>query len=244
MSSPQPSYSGMHVKGGLLRARFLFVILNHGPDTWARVLSALPDEERESLKEIVVDNWYPLATLDLVDRAIAEQLGDGDKEDEVFDRLGEFSATSALSGPYSSLINPDVHSFLTQSALIHHAYQDFGTASYGPLSETSGLLTIQYDKAPPPSFCGSGSSYFRHMRCASSISPGNLDPGSAGIPACFGVAREEAGRDACAPKTTKRQKKYTKHSLTPACLSVGFAPRVFDLVGSRPYNPADLLPPL
>ena len=161
-SSPQPGYSGMHVKGGLLRARFLFVVLNHGADTWARVLSTLPDEERESLKDIIVDNWYPLTTLDLVDRAIAEQVGDGDKEDEVFDQLGEFSATSALSGPYSSLINPDVHSFLTQSALIHHAYQDFGTASYGPLSETSGLLTIQYDKAPPPSFCASGSAYFRH----------------------------------------------------------------------------------
>ncbi len=161
-SSPQPSYSGMHVKGGLLRARFLFVLLNHGADTWARVLAALPEPERESLKEIALDNWYPLATLDLVDRAIAEQLGDGDKEDEVFDRLGEFSATSALSGPYSSLINPDVHSFLSQSALIHHAYQDFGQASYEPLSDTSGLLTIQYDKAPPVSFCVSGSSYFRH----------------------------------------------------------------------------------
>ncbi len=162
MSSPQPSYSGMHVKGGLLRARFLFVVLNHGADTWARILSSLPGEERESLKDIIVDNWYPLGTLDLIDRAIAEQLGDGDKEDEVFDRLGEFSATSALSGPFSSLINPDVHSFLTQSALIHHGYQDFGKASYGPLSDTSGLLTIQYDKAPPPSFCASGSAYFRH----------------------------------------------------------------------------------
>jgi len=161
-SSPQPSYSGMHVKGGLLRARFLFVVINHGADTWARVLAALPEEERASLKEIVLDNWYPLGTLDLVDRAIAEQLGDEENEDEVFDRLGEFSATSALSGPYSSLINPDVHSFLTQSALIHHAYQDFGKASYGPLSDTSGLLTIQYDTAPPVSFCVSGSSYFRH----------------------------------------------------------------------------------
>ena len=162
MSSAQPSYSGMHVKGGLLRARFLFVIMNHGPDIWARVLSSLPDDQRESLKEIVLDNWYPLGTLDLVDRAIATELGDSEDEDEVFDRLGEFSATSSLSGPYSSLINPDVHSFLTQSALIHHAYQDFGKASYGQLSETSGLLTIQYDNAPPVSFCVSGSSYFRH----------------------------------------------------------------------------------
>jgi hypothetical protein len=152
----------MHVKGGLLRARFLFVVLNSGADTWARVLSSLPEAQRESLKDIIVDNWYPLSTLDLVDRAIAEQLGAGDNEDEVFDHLGEFSATSALSGAFSSLVNPDVHSFLTQSALIHHGYQDFGTASYGPLSETSGLLTIQYEKAPPPSFCASGSAYFRH----------------------------------------------------------------------------------
>ncbi|MFY9558084.1 MAG: hypothetical protein WAV20_07415 [Blastocatellia bacterium] len=162
MSSPQPSYSGMHVKGGLLRARFLFVILNHGADVWARVVASLPEEARESLKEIAIDNWYPLETLDVVDRAIAELLGDGDKEDEVFDRLGEFSATSSLSGPYSSLINPDIHSFLSQSAMLHHGYQDFGTASYAPLSETTGLLTIKYDKAPPASFCTSGSSYFRH----------------------------------------------------------------------------------
>jgi uncharacterized protein (TIGR02265 family) len=162
MSSPQPSYSGMHVKGGLIRARFLFVVLNHGTETWTRVLAALSDEDRESLKEIIVENWYPLQTLDLIDRSIAEQLGDGDNEEEVFDRLGEFSATSALSGPYSSLVNPDVHSFLKQSSLIHHAFQDFGAASYGALSETSGLLTIQYDTAPPPSFCASGSSYFRH----------------------------------------------------------------------------------
>jgi uncharacterized protein (TIGR02265 family) len=152
----------MHVKGGLIRARFLFVVLNHGPDTWNRVLASLPDDVRESLKDIVVENWYPVSTLDLVDRAIADQIGDGDEEEEVFDKLGEFSATSALSGPYSSLVNQDVHSFLTQSALIHHAYQDFGTASYEPLSETSGVLTIQYDIAPPPSFCASGSSYFRH----------------------------------------------------------------------------------
>jgi hypothetical protein len=152
----------MHVKGGLLRARFLFVVLNHGADVWARILAAVPDAECESLKEIVVDNWYPLATLDLIDRAIADQLGDAENEDEVFDRLGEFSATSSLSGPYSSLINPDIHSFLSQSAMIHHAYQDFGAASYEPLSESSGLLTIKYDNAPPPSFCASGSSYFRH----------------------------------------------------------------------------------
>jgi len=47
MSSPKPIYSGMHVKGGLLRARFLFVLLNHGADVWARILASLPEAERE-----------------------------------------------------------------------------------------------------------------------------------------------------------------------------------------------------
>src|SRR5438046_2208472 len=101
MSSPRPGYSGMHVKGGLLRGRFLFVVMNHGAATWGRVLAGLPDAERESLREIVLDNWYPLNTLDLLDRAIAEQLSEGEREEDVFDRLGEFSATSALSGPFS-----------------------------------------------------------------------------------------------------------------------------------------------
>ena len=160
MTSLQQSYPGMHIKGGLLRARFLFVALNHGPDVWARILARLDEEDRNALGEIKVDNWYPLRVLDQIDRAIADELG-GSSE-EIFERLGEFSATSSLSGPYSSLLDPDVHSFLKQSAMIHRAYQDFGTPAYEPLSETSGLLTINYDTPPPVSFCTSGTTYFRH----------------------------------------------------------------------------------
>ena len=160
MQSPQSLYTDMHVKGGLLRARFLFVVMNHGLDAWARVLATLEDADRESLKEIGIADWYPLRLLDAADRAIAAELGGS--ADAVYEELGAFSATSSLSGPYSSLLNPDVHSFLGQSALIHHAYQDFGAASYEPLSETSGLLKINYNQPPPTSFCTSGSAYFRH----------------------------------------------------------------------------------
>lgn len=150
----------MHVKGGLIRARFLFVALNHGPEAWARVTANLSEEDRSALKDIIIDSWYALGLLDHLDQAIAEELNG--KPEEVFDALGEFSATSSLSGPYSSLLNPDVHSFLKQSALIHHAYQDFGSANYEWLSDTSGLLTIKYETPPPVSFCTSGTAYFRH----------------------------------------------------------------------------------
>ncbi len=159
MSSPGQPYSEMHIKGGLVRARFLFVALNHGAPMWARILAGLSEEDRQVLKEIALDNWYPLATLDRVDRAIAEEIG-GDEED-IFKQLGEFSATSSLSGPYSSLLDPDIHSFLKQSSLIHRSYQDFGFASYKPTGDTSGTLTITYDDPPPLSYCTSGSAYFR-----------------------------------------------------------------------------------
>lgn len=160
MHSSQQAFQNMHVKGGLIRARFLFVALNHGPEAWARVTANLSEEDRSALKDIIIDSWYALGLLHHLDQAIAEEL-DG-KPEEVFDALGEFSATSSLSGPYSSLLNPDIHSFLKQSALIHHAYQDFGSANYEWLSDTSGLLTINYETPPPISFCTSGTAYFRH----------------------------------------------------------------------------------
>lgn len=159
MHSPQQAHSSMHVKGGLLRARFLFVVLNHGAQTWAKILERLSEEDRLALDLVEIDNWYSLATLDHVDNAIADEL-DGNRE-EVFTALGDFSATSSLSGPFSSLLNSDIHGFLTQTALIHRSYQDFGTATYEALSDNSGLLKIDYEDAPPVSFCTSGTAYFR-----------------------------------------------------------------------------------
>jgi hypothetical protein len=159
MFTPQQSYPRMQIKGALLRARFLFVVLNHGASTWNRILDKCSEQDRAALKEIAIDNWYPLGLLECIDKAIAAELGED--EQEVYTRLGEFSATSSLSGPFSSLLDPDIHSFLKQSALIHRSYQDFGTATYEPLSDTSGLQIIRYDTPPPLSYCTSGMAYFR-----------------------------------------------------------------------------------
>jgi hypothetical protein len=178
MHSPQQAHARMHIKGGLLRARFLFIVLNHGADTWAQIVASLPEADRQALAEIEIDNWYSLATLDRVDSAIADELG-GNRE-AILTQLGEFSATSSLSGPFSSLLNSDIHGFLTQTALIHRSYQDFGIATYEIMGDNTGLLKIDYEDAPPISYCTSGTAYFRraielcgaqnarvtHTRCA------------------------------------------------------------------------------
>ena len=159
MHSPQEALSGMHVKGGLIRARFLFMVLRHGADAWSAVLARLPDDDRRVFADLGIESYYPLALLDRVDTAIADALG-GNRE-AVFTQLGEFSATSSLSGPFSSLLNPDIHAFLTQTAVIHRSYQDFGDAAYTALGDKSGLLKITYEAAPPASFTISGTAYFR-----------------------------------------------------------------------------------
>jgi hypothetical protein len=149
----------MNIKGSLIKARLLFVILNHGQKAWSSILEGLNEEDRQRLADIQIDDWYPVEMLDRLDHAIAREVG-GDPE-ELFQQLGEFSATTSLSGPYSSLLSRDIHSFLAQSALIHRSYQDFGVARYDQMSETSGLLVIDYDIPPPASFCVSGTAYFR-----------------------------------------------------------------------------------
>lgn len=159
MEPSHQSISDMNVKGGLMRARLLYITINHGLELWARVLNHLSDEERAMLGDLTVDEWYPVLVLDHLDRAIAVELGITDEE--AFQQLGEFSATTSLTGPYSSLLSEDVHSFLSQSAFIHRSYQNFGQAQYQRLGETSGILVIRYDSAPPAGFCASGVAYFR-----------------------------------------------------------------------------------
>ena len=149
----------MQVKGGLLKSRFLFVALNHSPELWSTILSRIPQADRQVLARIDIDGWYTVEILDRLDRAIADELKE--PYEALFSQLGEFSATTSLSGPFNSLLSSDIHSFLSQSALIHRSYQDFGRASYEPLSGTTGLLTIRYEEAPPQSFCISGTAYFR-----------------------------------------------------------------------------------
>src|SRR5437764_6261201 len=50
------------------RARFLFVVMNQGFETWTRVLATLSEEEREALTEIGIDDWYPLSDASTRDR--------------------------------------------------------------------------------------------------------------------------------------------------------------------------------
>ena len=83
-----------------LRGRFLFVLLNHAR-ILARVCPASPMKSVNA-KRIFVAKWYR-SHLDLLDRAIADQLATGDREHE--GSIAVNSRLPALSGPFSRLIN-------------------------------------------------------------------------------------------------------------------------------------------
>ncbi|MCS6885605.1 MAG: hypothetical protein RMM17_04540 [Acidobacteriota bacterium] len=151
---------GYHVQGSLIKARILYIHVNHGASALKEVLALLPEDLRGMLsKPVYIGEWYPLALLTELDRAIVNLLGQGNER--VHEELGSFSADINLSGAYEPLVHQDIHEFLRLTAFLHRNYQDFGEARYIKLGETAALLQFSYPQAPPEAFCKSGAGYFR-----------------------------------------------------------------------------------
>ncbi|MBI4853359.1 MAG: hypothetical protein HY819_16320 [Acidobacteria bacterium] len=153
-------YQGYNIQGSLLKARMLYIHVNHGAVAVKQVLETLPQETKELLsKPIYIGEWYPIAALMLLDRAISNVLASG--SDKVFEDLGTFSAGVNLSGAYEPLTRKNIQEFLELTAVLHKTYQDFGDAQYLKLANNAALVQFQYPVVPPENFCRSGLGYFR-----------------------------------------------------------------------------------
>lgn len=153
-------YRDYHVQGSLIKARILYVHVNHGASALKGVLAELPDEMREQLsRPVYIGEWYQLSLLLKLDQAIVETVGGGNER--VYEELGGFSADINLSGAYEPLVHQDIHEFLRLTAFLHKNYQDFGEAEYIRFGETAALLQFKYPHPPPEFYCKSGTGYFR-----------------------------------------------------------------------------------
>ncbi len=153
-------YQGYNIQGSLLKARMLYIHVNHGAAAIKTVLEALPPKAKEILaKPIYIGEWYPISVLVLLDRAITAVLGQNN--DKVYEELGAFSAGVNLSGAYEPLTRKNIHEFLELTAVLHKTYQDFGDAQYIKLAENAALVQFLYPVIPPDKFCRSGLGYFR-----------------------------------------------------------------------------------
>lgn len=153
-------YQGYNIQGSLIKSRLLYIHVNYGAASVKKVLETLPLEIKEALSQtIYIGNWYPIATLMILDRAICQTLSQG--SDKVYEDLGAFSAGVNLSGAYEPLTRKNIQEFLQLTAVLHKSYQDFGDAQYIRLAENAALVQFLYPITPPDKFCRSGLGYFR-----------------------------------------------------------------------------------
>ena len=128
------------IKGGVLKSRLTFVEQHGGADALARVLDALPADDRRALGMILTGKWYDFALGRRLDEAIVTILGGGDRS--YFERLGEASATANLAGVHRQFLSDrDPHAFLSKAPKIYALYYDQGRREYERAGEREAVLT-------------------------------------------------------------------------------------------------------
>jgi uncharacterized protein (TIGR02265 family) len=129
-----------NVKGSVLQSRIAFVKRRLGDEGFARVLARLPELERLSFERPVMPfMWYRFEANELLDAAIAVELGVGDG---VFKEMGAASAddnlTSASQLQYIRERNP--HALLKQASTIYRVYYDTGRREYERVADRKAVL--------------------------------------------------------------------------------------------------------
>lgn len=131
------------IKGAVLKSRIAFIEQHSGKKGVERVLETLPPGDQRTLRMLFTSNWYPFELGKSLDQAIVQVLGGG--KNEFFERLGEESAQSNLSGIHSGyLTKGDAHAFLAKAPSIYSLYYETGRREYQPASPNEGVLTT-YD---------------------------------------------------------------------------------------------------
>jgi len=128
------------IKGTVLKARMAFVEQHAGAEGLSRVLSSLSEEDQKTLKAVLGVGWFPFELGKRLDDAIVTVLGGGRLE--FFERLGEASAETNLTGPHKAYLAPgQPHRFLAATPKIYDWYYRTGRRDYEKTGETSAVLT-------------------------------------------------------------------------------------------------------
>jgi hypothetical protein len=131
------------IKGAVLKSRLAFVQDQSGKEGLERVLAAMPEGDRRTLKMLFTSNWYPFVLGKALDDAIVRVLGGG--RPEFFERLGAASAEKNLSTIHSGFLTKgDAHGFLTKSPSFYSLYYEAGRREYTPVGPKEGVFTT-YD---------------------------------------------------------------------------------------------------
>lgn len=129
-----------NVKGSVLQSRIEFMRRHRGDDGVAAVLARLPVADRTALAGFVMPfAWYPFETNEVLDRAIAAEMGRGDV---IFRDLGAASADDNLTSASQlhSMHDRNPQALLKQASGIYSVYYDTGHREYERVADTKATL--------------------------------------------------------------------------------------------------------
>jgi hypothetical protein len=107
---------------------------------------------------VLAVDWYPLATLVALDKAIAAAVG-GSAE-AVYRELGRASALANLAGAYKTFIRDEPHRFFEAQARLHDRFLNFGQEAYVPGQGDDGEIHLTGYPEFSPVFCRSAGGYY------------------------------------------------------------------------------------
>lgn len=150
---------GPHLTGQMFVARFEYLKQFHGPETIDRVLGELPPEDRERLRGLERDGWYPFGTLVRFDKTVARLLAPDDPE--IFEQLGAASSRvrNEWLGEHASLVS--VHAFLSLAAEEHRRFHSFGRARYRRTGFNEGEIAFSEYPEVDEIYCLGARGYLR-----------------------------------------------------------------------------------
>jgi len=122
-------------------------------------MQALGEADRDALRGLDRRGWYPFGALVRLDRTIARLTAPGD--DDVYERIGRWSArhrTESLE-PHARLHS--VHGFLSRLADQHPRLHNFGEAAYVRHGFGEGRLAFSQYPEIDGSFCRASLGYLR-----------------------------------------------------------------------------------
>jgi hypothetical protein len=159
MGSPGEKLGGSAAVKGTMLAAHLDWARGRFPSATEALRPHLPPQLLPLVSGTVLAiDWYPLATLVAVDKAIAGAVGG--PPDAVFRELGRNSALVNLAGAYKTFIRDEPHRFFEAQARLHDRFLNFGREEYVPGSGPSGEIRLRGYLEYSPVFCRSAGGYY------------------------------------------------------------------------------------
>ena len=128
------------IKGSVLKSRLAFVEQHAGKEGVQKVLDALGDDDRKTLRLVLPVQWYNFDVGRRLDDAIVRTIGGG--RSDFFERLGEASAEQNLGSLHKSFnAQGRPHDFMAKAPQIYRLYYETGRREYAATGDKSGVMT-------------------------------------------------------------------------------------------------------